>query len=71
MYFRKLRENAYFRYFLPMSCGTTLGDATIFSAASGHQTGDYFVFIMTGTQDFAYSYENNRNQEGSGKTEYQ
>ncbi len=50
----------YFHYFLPMSCGTTLDDETIFAAAEGHNQNEYFVWVMTGTNDFAYSYENNR-----------
>ncbi|WP_232503716.1 alpha/beta hydrolase-fold protein [Thermotoga profunda] len=50
----------YFRYFLPMSCGTTLDDENIFSAAKWHNPYDYFVFIMTGTNDFAYSYDKAR-----------
>lgn len=50
----------YFRYFFPMSCGTTLDDDEIFAAANGHDKNDYFVWIMTGTADFAYSYVNNR-----------
>jgi hypothetical protein len=50
----------YFQYFLPMSCGTSLDDENIFAAAAGHAQGDYFVFVITGTNDFAYSYDNNR-----------
>ncbi|MGN1203754.1 MAG: prolyl oligopeptidase family serine peptidase [Lachnospiraceae bacterium] len=50
----------YFHYFLPMSCGTTLDDETIFSAAENYSQKDYFVFMMTGTNDFAYSYDNSR-----------
>jgi acetyl esterase/lipase len=50
----------YFRYFLPMSCGTTLDDKEIFAAARGHDPDDYFVFVMTGTDDFAYSYDEAR-----------
>jgi len=50
----------YFSYFLPMSCGTGLDDDNIFEAANGREQSDYFVFIMTGTEDFAYSYDNNR-----------
>ncbi len=50
----------YFSYFLPMSCGTTLDDDNIFAAAQGFDQKDYFVFSMTGTADFAYSYVNNR-----------
>jgi enterochelin esterase-like enzyme/dienelactone hydrolase len=49
-----------FRYFLPMSCGTDLNDKTIWKAAAGRKQSDYYVFIMTGTQDFAYSYEKSR-----------
>jgi hypothetical protein len=51
-----------FRYFLPMSCGTTLNDEQIFAAASGRRPQDYFVFVMTGTSDFAYSYDQSRTQ---------
>ncbi|WKV08483.1 alpha/beta hydrolase-fold protein [Thermoanaerobacterium sp. CMT5567-10] len=50
----------YFHYFLPMSCGTTLDDKEIFAAAEGHDPNDYFVFVMTGTNDFAYSYDKAR-----------
>jgi len=50
----------YFHYFLPMSCGTTLDDKEIFAAADGHDPNDYFVFVMTGTDDFAYSYDKDR-----------
>ncbi len=50
----------YFRYFFPMSCGTTLDDEEIFAAAGKYDKNDYFVWIMTGTADFAYSYVNNR-----------
>lgn len=39
----------YFKYFMPMSCGTTLDDDTIFSAADNTDQKDYFVFMMTGT----------------------
>ena len=50
----------YFRYFLPLSCGTSLNDEEIFAAAEGHDPDDYFVFVMTGTDDFAYSYDKGR-----------
>lgn len=50
----------YFRYFLPMSCGTGLNEEEIFAAAEGHDPGEYFVFVMTGTDDFAYSYDKGR-----------
>lgn len=50
----------YFSFFVPMSCGTGLDDDNIFAAADGKPQSDYFVFIMTGTYDFAYSYVNNR-----------
>jgi len=50
----------YFHYFLPMSCGTSLNEEEIFAAAEGHDPDDYFVFVMTGTDDFAYSYDKGR-----------
>jgi hypothetical protein len=50
----------YFRYFLPMSCGTSLDEDNIFAAAGNHDKDDFFVWIITGTADFAYSYDNNR-----------
>ena len=50
----------YFHYFLPMSCGTSLNDEEIFAAAEGRGPDDYFVFVMTGTDDFAYSYDKGR-----------
>ena len=50
----------YFHYFLPMSCGTSLNEEKIFAAAEGHDPDDYFVFVMTGTGDFAYSYDKRR-----------
>lgn len=50
----------YFRYFLPMSCGTSLDEDNIFAAAKNHDKDDYFVWVITGTSDFAYSYDENR-----------
>jgi len=50
----------YFRFFLPMSCGTSLDDENIFAAAKNHSQSDYFVLVVTGTNDFAYSYDNGR-----------
>lgn len=50
----------YFHYFLPMSCGTSLNEEEIFAAAEGHDPSSYFVFVMTGTDDFAYSYDKGR-----------
>ena len=50
----------YFSYFVPVSCGTGLNEDTIFEAANGRDQSDYFVYIMTGTEDFAYSYDNDR-----------
>jgi hypothetical protein len=52
----------YFRYFLPMSCGTSLDDEAIWQSAAGHDPSDYFVFVMTGTEDFAYSYDTDRTE---------
>ena len=53
----------YFKYFMPMSCGTSLDDDTIWEAAKNYDQDDYFVFTMTGTDDFAYSYVNQRVQK--------
>ncbi|MDR1325613.1 MAG: hypothetical protein LBK00_06220, partial [Treponema sp.] len=50
----------YFRYFLPMSCGTSLDEENIFAAAENYDQSDYFVWVITGTNDFAYSYDENR-----------
>ena len=50
----------YFSFFLPMSCGTSLDDENIFASAKNHSQSDYFVLVITGTNDFAYSYDNNR-----------
>jgi predicted peptidase len=50
----------YFRYFLPMSCGTSLDEENIFAAAKTHDRNDYFVWVITGTEDFAYQYDENR-----------
>ena len=47
----------YFHYFLPMSCGTSLDDEAIYSAAAGHDSKSFFIFIMTGTKDFAFPYD--------------
>lgn len=49
-----------FRFFMPMSCGTSLDDAEIWQGAQGHAPQEYFVFMMTGTRDFAYSFEQER-----------
>lgn len=43
-----------------MSCGTSLDDDNIWSSARNYDQDDYFVFTMTGTEDFAYSYVNRR-----------
>ena len=50
----------YFRYFLPMSCGTSLDEQNIFAAAENHDQDDYFVWVITGTADFSYEYDENR-----------
>jgi acetyl esterase/lipase/predicted alpha/beta superfamily hydrolase len=50
----------YFRYFLPMSCGTSLDEDNIFAAAENHSQSDYFVWVITGTEDFAYQYDEDR-----------
>ena len=50
----------YFRYFMPMACGTTLDDENIFAAAANRDPSDYFVLKFTGTEDFAFRYDENR-----------
>ena len=50
----------YFRYFLPMSCGTSLDMDTILAAARSHDQADYAVWIITGTDDFALPYDEAR-----------
>ena len=52
----------YFRYFLPMSCGTSLDMDTILAAAQNRDPADYFVWIITGTDDFAHPYDQARAQ---------
>lgn len=52
----------YFRYFIPMSCGTSLDDEEIWRAADGRNQNDYFVMMMVGTSDFSYSYDTARVQ---------
>lgn len=52
----------YFSNFVPMSCGTTLKDDEIWQAAKSFDINDYFVFMMTGTEDFAYGYDSSRAQ---------
>lgn len=50
----------YFRYFLPMSCGISLDMDEILDAAQGRELGDYFVWIITGSDDFAQPYDEAR-----------
>lgn len=47
----------YFRYFLPMSCGTSLDMEDIVASARSRDPADYFVWIVTGSQDFARPYD--------------
>lgn len=53
----------YFKYFMPMSCGTSLDDDNIWKSAENYSQEDYFVFMMVGTEDFSYSYDNNRSEK--------
>lgn len=50
----------YFRYFLPMSCGTSLDMDTILAAARSHDPADHFVWVVTGTDDFAHPFDQDR-----------
>lgn len=49
-----------FRYFLPMSCGTSLDMDNIIAAAGAHDPSDFFVWVITGTEDFALPYDEAR-----------
>ena len=53
----------YFRSFIPMSCGTSLDDESIWRAAEGRSQNDYFVMMMVGTSDFSYSYDTARAED--------
>jgi hypothetical protein len=50
----------YFRYFLPMSCGSSLNMETILEAAQNPDPADHFVWVITGTDDFAHPYDDVR-----------
>ncbi len=50
----------YFRYFLPMSCGTALDMDTILAAARSRDPADHFVWVITGTDDFAHPFDQRR-----------
>ena len=50
----------YFRDFLPMSCGTSLDMDNVLDAARARNGTDYFVLVITGTDDFAYPYDEDR-----------
>jgi hypothetical protein len=50
----------YFRYFLPMSCGTSLDMHNILAAARSHDPAEYFVWVVTGTDDFAQPFDEDR-----------
>ncbi len=49
-----------FRYFLPMSCGTSLDMDRVLAAADGRDPGDFFVWVITGTEDFAHPFDEDR-----------
>lgn len=49
-----------FRYFLPMSCGTSLPMDDVLAGAAGQSPTDYFTWIMTGSDDFARPYDEQR-----------
>lgn len=50
----------YFSYFLPMSCGTSLDMDNILASASNHDEAGYFVWVITGSEDFAHPYDEGR-----------
>lgn len=49
-----------FRYFLPMSCGTSLDMDRVLAAAEGRDPGDFFIWVITGTEDFAHPFDEDR-----------
>lgn len=49
-----------FRYFLPMSCGTSLDMDTVLAAARDRDPSDHFIWVITGTDDFAHPYDEAR-----------
>lgn len=49
-----------FRYFLPMSCGTSLDMADVLAAAGPRDPGDFFIGVITGTDDFAHPFDEER-----------
>lgn len=52
----------YFKYFVPMSCGTSLDEENIWEAAKNRNQNDYFIMMMVGTSDFSYNYDTSRAQ---------
>lgn len=50
----------FFRHFLPMSCGTSLDMDDIVAAARTRNPSDYFVAVITGSEDFAHPEEESR-----------
>jgi enterochelin esterase-like enzyme len=50
----------YFRYYLPMSCGTSLDMDNVLARAEDRDGSDYFVWIITGTDDFAHPFDEDR-----------
>ena len=49
-----------FRSFLPISCGTSLDMDRVLAAAAGRDPGDFFVWVITGTEDFARPFDEDR-----------
>jgi predicted peptidase len=50
----------YFSYFLPMSCGTSLDMDNILASARNYDKAGYFVWVITGSDDFAHPYDEGR-----------
>jgi predicted peptidase len=50
----------YFRYYLPMSCGTSLDMDDVLATPGDRDGSDYFVWVITGTDDFAHPFDEDR-----------
>lgn len=53
----------YFAYFMPMSCGAQLPEIDLDAIAMNLDPDSFFIYVMTGTRDFAYSHDSGRAQD--------
>ena len=57
-------------YFMPMSCGAPLPEIDLNGIAMNLDPDSYFIYLMTGTKDFAYSHDSGRAQEMAASPYY-